>query len=116
MESNVKGPLRPPVVTREPLTVIDGKHALIDGVRTRVFPGTGRRVEFSELMGNVDAVGSSVGLSGDPVDWTVTLVDSLGNWTEASPSVLIPSPIWPRLPERERQRILVAMDPPVLVG
>lgn len=88
------------------MKVLDGFYALVDGVKTRVFPGTGSEVAISDLGDGVRWVGDNLSLGDDE---RITLTDARGNWCDMPPDVLLCHPIWHRLDDYSRQRITTGL-------
>ena len=88
------------------IEALDPFNAIINGVRTRVYPGTGIEVAIGQLGEKVYYVGDSVGL-GDVEK--VDLVDTAGNWISTPLAELFTSTVWTRLSEAARERILTAL-------
>lgn len=82
--------------------VLDGFYALVDGVKTRVLPGTGREVGISGLDNGVRWIGDNLSLSDNEL---ITLADEQGNWCDVPPDILLCHSVWDRLDDYSRQRI-----------
>jgi len=88
--------------------ILDGRTALIDGVKTRVFPGTGKEV-LLELLGRLPSlVSDDIGLSDGPS--RCTLADLNGNWASCFTADLLKSPIWASLSAQDQNRIVQSLD------
>ena len=88
--------------------VLDGRTALIDGVKTRVYPGTGNEVRL-ELLGRLPSlVSDDIGLSDGPS--RCTLADLNGNWAKCLTADLLKSPIWASLSAQDQNRIVQSLD------
>jgi hypothetical protein len=88
--------------------VLDGRTAVINGVKTRVFPGTGKEVPL-ELLGRLPSlVSDNIGLSDGPSRCTLT--DLAGNWACCFTADLLKSPIWASLSAQDQNRIVQSLD------
>jgi hypothetical protein len=88
--------------------ILDGRTALIDGVKTRVFPGTGNEVPLALLGRLPSLVSDDIGLSDGPSRCTLT--DLNGNWASCFTTDLIKSPIWASLSAQDQNRIVQSLD------
>jgi len=88
--------------------VLDGRTAIVNGVKTRVFPGTGEEVKL-ELLGRLPSlVSDNIGLSDGPSRCTLT--DLNGNWACCFTTDLLKSPIWASLSAQDQNRIVQSLD------
>lgn len=83
-------------------TVIDAFHALMDGRKIRVYPGTGLEVDASALEGEVKWAGDNLGLGENDL---VTLVDCNGNWATVPADILLAHEVWSRIDAYGQMRI-----------
>jgi hypothetical protein len=82
--------------------IIDSFHALIDGVKTRVFPSTGRKVILDKLGDSVRWMGGNLAIGEDEL---ITLADSDGAWSCVPWKELRTHPVWYRLDSYSTKRI-----------
>lgn len=87
--------------------IIDAHYAVLHGVRTRVYPGTGRGRHIADLTGQLTLVGNSIGLDAAP---EVTVTNASGDWAVASVHEILPRKMWARLCPASRVRISNALN------
>jgi len=88
-------------------SIIDAHYAVLQGVRTRVYPGTGRGRHLADLTGQLTLVGNSIGLDDAP---EVTVTNGSGDWAIASVHEILPRKVWARLCPTSQARISKALN------
>ena len=83
--------------------ILDGRFAVVNGIKRRVYPGTGRELPLSELAGALCWAGDSIGC--DDEHASVTVTDITGNWCMATIPDILSQSNWERLDALSRQRI-----------
>lgn len=87
--------------------VIDAHYAVLQGVKTRVYPGTGRGRHLADLSGSLTLVGNTIGLDDAP---EVTVTNEAGDWAIASVHEILPRNVWVRLCPTSQARISKALN------
>lgn len=87
--------------------VVDAHYAILRGVKTRVYPGTGCGRHLADLSGPLTMVGNSIGLDDAP---EVTVTNASGDWAISSVHEVLPRKIWARLCPASRARISNALN------
>lgn len=88
-------------------SVIDAFHALIDGRKVRLYPGTGKNIDPAGLGINLTWAGDNIGVGENEI---VTLVDENGNWTVIPAADVQTHSVWNRIDSYGRKRIAEGLE------